>query len=125
METSTQFLLALGGILLLGLATDMLGRRTFLPRITLLLIFGIIIGKEGFNLIPDFFTERFEIIADMTLLVVGFLLGGMLTKQTLQQSGKKILSISISAAVITTTIVTAGLALFGTAIEIALILGCS
>lgn len=124
METNAQFLLALGGILLLGLATDLLGRRTFLPRITLLLIFGVIIGKEGLDLIPTFFSDRFELIAEMTLLMVGFLLGGMLTRETLQKSGRKILSISISAALFTTIIVTTILLLFGTPVEIALILGC-
>ncbi len=124
METNSQFLLVLGGILLLGLATDLLGRRTFLPRITLLLIFGVIIGKEGFDLIPTFFSDRFELIAEITLLMVGFLLGGMLTRETLQQSGRKILSISISAALITTACVTTGLLLFGTPVEIALLLGC-
>ncbi len=124
MHINTQFLLALGGILLLGLLTDMLGRRGFLPRITLLLIFGIIIGKEGLNLIPEFFTERFELIADMALLVVGFLLGGMLTKKTLQHSGRKILSISISAAFIATIFVTFALIIAGVPVEIAVLLGC-
>lgn len=38
MQPVTQFLIALGGILLLGLVTSTLGRRTFLPRVTLLLI---------------------------------------------------------------------------------------
>ncbi len=124
METNSQFLLVLGGILLLGLATDLLGRRTFLPRITLLLIFGVIIGKEGFDLIPTFFSDRFELIAEITLLMVGFLLGGMLTRETFQKSGRKILSISISAALITTACVTTGLLLFGIPVEIALLLGC-
>lgn len=34
MEPTAQILLTLGGILLLGLASDVLGRRTFLPRAT-------------------------------------------------------------------------------------------
>ncbi len=50
----------------------MLGRRGFLPRITFLRIVAIIIGKDGLNLIPELYTERFELIAVMTLLVVGF-----------------------------------------------------
>lgn len=124
MQSAAEFLLALGGILLLGLATDLLGKRTFLPRITLLLIFGIIIGNEGLNLIPELFSERFEIIANMTLLLVGFLLGGMLTRETLQQSGKQILSISVASAVITTTIVSLGLIALGISLEVALLLGC-
>jgi len=124
MLANAQFLLALGGILLLGLITDMIGKKTFLPRITLLLIFGIIIGEEGFNLIPTIFGDHFELIAEMTLLVVGFLLGGMLTKKTLHHSGKTILSISICAALVTTIIVTLALFLIGIPIEIAIILGC-
>lgn len=124
MHNAAEFLLALGGILLLGLATDLLGKRTALPRITLLLIFGILIGEEGLDLIPNVFSERFEIIADMALLIVGFLLGGMLTKETLQQSGRQILAISVTGALITAAFVTLGLLLIGTPIEIALILGC-
>jgi Kef-type K+ transport system membrane component KefB len=108
-----QFLLSLGGILLLGMATDLLGRRTFLPRVTLLLIFGVIIGPEVLDLIPDFFTHRFELIAEMALLMVGFLLGGKLTKETLAQNGRRMLIISITAALTTSLIVLCGLSLLG------------
>ena len=45
MESSAQILLTLGGILLIGLATDILGQRTFLPRVTLMLLFGMLIGR--------------------------------------------------------------------------------
>jgi len=65
MQASSQFLITLGGILLLGLITAELGHRTFLPRVTLLLIFGAIIGKDMLNIIPQIFSDRFEIIADM------------------------------------------------------------
>ena len=41
LDYTSQFLLSLGCILLLGLATDVLGRRTFLPRVTLLVLFGL------------------------------------------------------------------------------------
>lgn len=46
MTATSQFLLTLGGILLLGLVTSELGRRTFLPRVTLLLIFGTNLGSR-------------------------------------------------------------------------------
>ena len=52
MEPTAQILLTLGGILLLGLATDVLGRRTFLPRVTLMLLFGMLIGPKILDLIP-------------------------------------------------------------------------
>lgn len=124
MQSSSQFLLTLGGILLLGLVTSTLGQRSFLPRVTLLLIFGIIIGKGMLDIVPPVFSDRFEIIADMALLMVGFLLGGKLTVDSLRQSASKVLWISISAALVTTMIVSLGLIWAGVSKEIAILLGC-
>ncbi len=124
MESAYQFLLSLGGILLFGQVISTLGRRTFLPRVTLLLLFGILIGKEAFNIIPPIFTQQFEIIAEMTLLMVGFLIGGKLTRESLTHGIKNILTISISAAVFTVVIVTIGLMWLGLPIELSILLGC-
>ena len=124
MQSASQFLIALGGILLLGLLTDVLGRRIHLPRVTLLLIFGVIIGKDLLDIIPSVFSDRFEIIADMALLMVGFLLGGRLTVATLKNSAGQILWISISAAIVTTVMVSLGLIWIGVSEEIAILLGC-
>lgn len=124
MESVAQFLIALGGILLLGLVTSTLGRRTFLPRVTLLLIFGVIIGKDLLDIIPSIFSDRFEIIADMALLMVGFLLGGKLTISSLRKTADQILWISISAAIATTAIVSLGLIAIGVSKEVAILLGC-
>jgi Kef-type K+ transport system membrane component KefB len=124
MHSTPQFLLALGGILLFGLVASTLGRRTFLPRVTLLLIFGVIIGKEMLDIIPAIFFERFEIIANMALLMVGFLLGGQLTIESKRQSVGRVLWISISAAIVTTLIVSLGLVGVGVSIDIAILLGC-
>ena len=123
MESTYQFLLALGGILLLGLTTTAIGRRTFLPRVTLLLIFGVIIGKQVFDLIPTIFSERFEIVTDMALLMVGFLIGGKLTKNFLAKMMDKVLWISISAAIITTVFVSLGLVWIGLSTQLAILLG--
>jgi len=124
MHSTSQFLLTLGGILLFGLVASTIGRRTFLPRVTLLLIFGMIIGKEMLDIIPAIFSERFEIIANMALLMVGFLLGGKLTIDSMRQSMGRILWISTSAAIVTTLIVSLGLVWAGVSKEIAILLGC-
>ena len=124
MHSASEFLLTLGAILLVGLATDAIGRRTFLPRVTLLVVFGAVIGREMFDLIPQVFADRFEIIANMALLMVGFLLGGKLTAEFLQQSASKTLWISISTAVVTTLVVTTLLILVGVTAGIAIMLGC-
>lgn len=123
MDASAQFILTIGSILLLGLVTSSIARRTFLPRVTFLLIFGVIIGRESLDLIPQVFSDHFHIIADMTLLMVGFLLGEKLTKKSLITSGKEVLWISLCSAVITTLIVSFGLMLFGVSTEISIVLG--
>jgi len=124
MESTYQFLLSLGGIFLIGQAISALGHRTILPRVTLLLIFGIVIGKEVLNIIPPVFSQRFEIIAEMTLMMVGFLIGGKLTIKLLKNGINKILWISVSAAVFTTVFVSLGLLWLGLPAELAVILGC-
>ena len=49
MTEAESVLLVLGSLLFVGLATDALGRRTPLPRVTLLLVFGIVIGPAGID----------------------------------------------------------------------------
>ena len=124
MQSTSQFLLALGGILLLGLVMSSLGQRTLLPRVTLLLILGVVIGKEMLDIIPSIFSDRFDIIAVIALLMVGFLLGGRLTIDSLRQSMGRVLWISVSSAIITTVIVSLGLVWVGVSKEIAILLGC-
>ncbi|BFM17455.1 hypothetical protein R50073_36380 [Maricurvus nonylphenolicus] len=124
MHSAAEFLLTMGCILLLGLVTSTLGRRSFLPRVTLLLLFGALIGPEMLDMVPHVFLGYFEIIADMALLMVGFLLGGRLTLDTLKQSVDKVFAISFSTALVTAVAVSTLLVLAGASIEIAILLGC-
>ncbi len=109
---------------MLGLATDALGKRTHLPRVTLLLMFGIILGKPVLDIIPDLFIDNYGVIADIALVMVGFLVGGKLTRSALHNSGMEVLIISICAVIVTTLVVAAGLFVLKLPIEIAILLGC-
>jgi len=124
MESTYQLLLTLGGVFLAGQAISAFGRRTSLPRVTLLLIFGVIIGKQALDIIPAVFSQWFEIIAEVTLMMVGFLIGGKLTRHSLKVGMENTLWISASAAIFTTVIVGLGLLWFGLPIELAILLGC-
>jgi Kef-type K+ transport system membrane component KefB len=124
MHQSAEFLFAIGGILLLGLAADFLGRRTFLPRVTLLLTFGILMGDEVLGVIPVSVSSRFEIITDMALLMIGFLLGGKLTLKAFKKSGGQLVWISISAALGTALVVVLALVAIDVPLQIAIPLGC-
>ncbi len=123
-DISAQLLLTLGGILLAGLGLSSVAQRGILPRATLLLIFGAIVGEGLLDLIPHRFSDRFELIADITLLMVGFLLGGKLTADSLRDHSVKSFAISFSAAVIPALAVCTGMIAMGVATEIALLLGC-
>lgn len=84
MTDGHEILITLGGLLLLGLLTDALGRRTPLPRVTLLLAFGFLIGPGGLHLLPDSIVGSFDLLAKMALVMVGFLMGGQLTMKSLR-----------------------------------------
>ncbi len=77
MDNTYEVLISIGGIMLLGLMTDYLGKRTFLPRVTLLLIFGMLIGPNAFDLLPDIIISNFELITNVALVMIGFLVGGL------------------------------------------------
>lgn len=124
METSISFLMALAAIFLVGILTDMIGRRSPLPRVTLLLIFGVIIGPHQLNFIPVMFTEQFELITNLALVLVGFLLGGRLTAKSVNRCATAMVVISLAAALGTTLMVAVGMILCGVSVGMSILLGC-
>ncbi len=124
MSGAAVLLLAVGGILLLGLATDYLGGRTFLPRVTLLLLLGIALGDDVLGLIPAELSLRFDVIANVALMIIGFLIGGRLMLRTLKETGREVIGISLTAALVTAVLVTVALALAGVSLDVAILLGC-
>jgi Kef-type K+ transport system membrane component KefB len=122
MTDAAKILLALGSVLLLGVATDAIGRRTPLPRVTLLLIFGFSIGPGWLNLLPDAFVNSFDLATDMALVMIGFLLGGQFTLRAMRERGRQVLWISILAVVVTAAVVFAALVSLGVGLPLALLL---
>jgi Kef-type K+ transport system membrane component KefB len=118
----SAFLITLGGILLLGLATDALGKFTRLPRVTLLLLFGLLIGREGLNLLPSSQELWFTYTADMALVMVGFLLGQKFNRKEFQKYGLVVLQSSIIIVLITALMVSIGLIMVGMQPALALLL---
>ncbi len=115
-------LLAVGGLLLLGLVADEVGHRARLPRVTLLVLFGIAAGPSGFDLLPRQFLATYELLASIALTMVAFLLGGTLSAATLRRHGRQIIVISLVVVVTTVLITGLGLWLLGAAAPLALLL---
>jgi NhaP-type Na+/H+ or K+/H+ antiporter len=113
----------LGLLLLVGLGTDAIGRRTALPRVTLLLLFGLAIGPSFLDLLPDAHESWFPLLTHVALAAVGFLLGDSLSAANLRRHGRAVLSISLSAMFVTSVIVTVGLVALGQPLAVALVFG--
>ena len=121
METASA-LITFGALLLLGLLTDMLGRRINLPRVTLMLLFGVLLGPSALHLLSPRTGHYYPVVADMTLVMIGFLLGGKFTIKSLRQYGRQVLGISLGEVIGTVCVVFFCLFAAGVSAEIALIL---
>jgi len=122
MDDIAKTLITLGILLLLGLATDVIGRRTRLPRVTLLLIFGFAIGPAGLDFLCPNEEKWFSVVADMALIMIGFLLGEKFTLSSLREHGKLVLWLSVAEVVVTALVVLIGLLLIGLQMDVALLL---
>ena len=123
MTDAPVLLIALGVLLLAGLAADAIGHRTRLPRVTILLACGIVVGGAGFDLIPANVQALYDVLSVMALTMVSFLLGSSLTRETLRRHGRAILSVSMMIALVTMAVVSAGLWMVGVPAPVALLLG--
>jgi Kef-type K+ transport system membrane component KefB len=112
----------LGALLLLGMLGDLLARVLPLPRVTLLVLFGVAIGGSGFGLLPAQARDWYPLISDVALLMVGFLLGGKLSLANLRQVGANVLAISACEVAGAALAVAVGLVLIGVELPVALLL---
>ncbi|MGA9253482.1 MAG: cation:proton antiporter [Roseobacter sp.] len=122
MEMHETFL-TLGALFLLGLLADQIGRRTRLPRVTLLLICGVAIGASGLNLLPLETDYWYAFLTTTALTMVAFLLGNSLSLKNLRTHGTTIMAISLSVVIVTIVVVGFGLWAVGVDLGLALLLG--
>lgn len=122
MSELAQTLITIGSLLLIGFVADGLGKRTRLPRVTMLLVFGVLIGPGVLGLIPELNQNWFNTVTHMALIMVGFLLGGRLTRPLLAERGKTIFWMSLVVVIVTVLVELLGLGLLGLPLAAALVL---
>lgn len=98
-------LFILGLLLLAGFAAHTLGARVHVPRVTLLLLLGLLIGPAAFDLVPPQVVDWFPVVAHMALGMVGFLLGESLAGKQLKGAGQTVLWVSIGETLLTALLV--------------------
>ncbi len=116
-------LIALGVLFLAGLALDSFGRIVHVPRVTLLILLGALLGPPLLDVLPAPLASADDVYADAALTMVAFLLGGSLKRDTLAAHGREILALSLCIVAISVAMVGGGLALIGVPMALALILG--
>jgi Kef-type K+ transport system membrane component KefB len=95
--SESPILLTLGLLFLLGLAADLVGRHTFVPRVTLLILVGLAAGPIGFDLLPAaLVSDWFPPMTTLALSLVGFLLGEKLSITELRAHGRLVISITVA-----------------------------
>lgn len=122
MENS-EFLVAIGILFLAGLGLDKVGRIVHVPRVTMLILLGTVVGPPLLDWLPDGFAGSNDFYAPTALTMVAFLLGGTLNPETLKAHGREIMIISLTLVIISVMIVASGLWLIGVPIGLALLLG--
>jgi Kef-type K+ transport system membrane component KefB len=116
-------LLLLGALFLVGLLADLIGRYTILPRVSVLLLSGLLIGPGVLALIPAEVAEAwFPALTQMALAMVGFLLGQKLTLRALKEHGGGVVWLSITKALGAAIAVFAACVACGVAMPLALVL---
>ena len=121
MEQHILFI-SLGCLFFMGLLADYVGHKTHLPRITLLILTGLIVGQSGFNLVPVTLQSWYEFLASMALTMVAFLLGGTLSIESLKEYGKEIVLVSLIVVIVTSSIILISMLLLGVGFILALML---
>jgi Kef-type K+ transport system membrane component KefB len=117
-----EILIVFGSLFLVGLLADLVGRRTPLPRVTLLLLTGFLIGPSVLDWLPEFTDDWFPLLTNIALAMIGFLLGQKLALPKLREFGRSVLAMSVCEAALTALLVFFVLFSFGVPAEIALIL---
>lgn len=119
METETLFL-TLGGMFFIGLCADQIGKHTPLPRVTLLLLAGLVAGHMGW--VPEPLSHAYEFLSVTALTFVSFLLGGALKISDLRTTGRRIFTISLAIVGLTVVLVSLGLIVLGVDPGLAIVL---
>ncbi|KUF10418.1 sodium:proton antiporter [Pseudoponticoccus marisrubri] len=118
-----EIFIVLGALFLAALAADTLGRRTRVPRVTLLLLLGLAVGEGGLGLVSNGALPFADALSTIALTMVAFLLGGTLRTETLRAHGRAILWLSAGIVLATVAVVTGGLLLLGVAAPLAILAG--
>ncbi|MBF0142358.1 MAG: cation:proton antiporter [Magnetococcales bacterium] len=123
MSQHTEPFLILGALFLLGYVSDLVARFLSIPRVTLLLILGLVTGPGLLGLFNPKLAEWLYVIADLTLMLVGFRLGEHFSGPDMRRIGRVVVVLSLTCTVASVLASAALLLLAGAPLAVAILLG--
>jgi len=117
-----EILFGLGVMFLVGLVADALSRRWPIPRVTTMVAAGVLLGPHVLGWLTLNGDQVYEFVSKIALTMVGFLVGGEITRSVILSSGFKLIAYSLVISLITAAVVLTGLWLIGVPIALALLL---
>jgi Kef-type K+ transport system membrane component KefB len=115
-------LITLGAVFLLGVVADLIGKKTIIPRVSLLILLGLLLGPNLLDLLPELQPLWVVGITDFALVMLGFLIGGTLTWASFLKHGRAILVGSLVITIGTASIMFLGISLLNESLVVALVL---
>ncbi len=115
-------LIVIGVLLLAGYAAHVLGQRAHVPRVTLLLLLGVLSGPSALDLFPTDASKWFGLVSEVALSMVGFMLGEAFLGGRLQRTGRMVLLVAVAESFCAALFVFAALLVVGTPLQLALLL---
>lgn len=115
-------LFLLGILLLIGWTAHAVGTHVHVPRVTLLLLFGLFLGPSFLDVVPDEIADWFPHLAHLALAMVGFLLGESFVGRELKESGRVVMYASIGETIGAAVLVFLVCILAGLSVPVSLLL---
>lgn len=123
MNTYSELIISIGFIFFLGLMADVIAKKISIPRVTILIVVGIVLGPSVTNILPKEFTnEWFHVITSIALGMVGFLIGHQFTYNELKKSGATVFSIALGKVLLSFILIAVVLISIGLPLPVAFIL---
>lgn len=102
-------LLSLALILLAGFLLTRLTKRVKLPNVTGYILAGVLIGPYGLGLISQSSVSRMAFISDVALSFIAFGVGRFFRRETLRETGPRILGVTLAESLLAGVLVTLGI----------------
>ncbi len=103
--TTLPSLLTVGIFLLIGWGAHAIGQYLRVPRVTLLLLVGLMCGPFILDVFPHNVARWFPDIAHMALAMVGFLLGSNFVINEIKEKGRNIIYVSLGKTIVAAILV--------------------